>query len=288
MEPSVTQGQPPLVAEKPYISPSQLDMYTRCGVQYYRRYPQKQKIPPGIKLIRGSSVHKGAEVSFVQKKDSRQDLPAAMIKEVVAAEFDMRVGKEGVLLTPDEEAIGSSKVLGAAKDTAVRMGGILAEKVLPKHQPVMIEETQRILMPKESHDLVVKMDVVTDQEEIPDIKTGRRLDADDIKKSVQMILYALAYNIKTGHPAKKVSYENIVENKSGSLSYNPVEAQITRQDYQVVANRMHMMLVGLKAGVFLPAPPGAWWCSTKFCGYATTCPYFLSGQSGVGKQEGSI
>ena len=43
--------------EKPYLSPSQMGMYCRCGEQYRRRYIEKEIIPPGFALIKGGSVH---------------------------------------------------------------------------------------------------------------------------------------------------------------------------------------------------------------------------------------
>jgi len=33
------------------------------------------------------------------------------------------------------------------------------------------------------------------------------------------------------------------------------------------------VLNGINAGIFLPAAPGSWACSERFCGYWHSCPY---------------
>ena len=57
----------PKKIEKPYISPSQLNTFENCGEAYKRRYLDKEIIPPVVAALRGTGVHRGAEMNFVQK-----------------------------------------------------------------------------------------------------------------------------------------------------------------------------------------------------------------------------
>jgi len=45
------------------------------------------------------------------------------------------------------------------------------------------------------------------------------------------------------------------------------------QDRVALLHRINAMIAGVKAGTFLPAAPGVWACSPKFCGYWHTCPF---------------
>ena len=70
-----------------------------CPERYRRRYVNQEIVPPGISLIRGTSVHKGAEHNHRQKIKSHIDLKKKEILEIVDAEFDNRKNKEGFMLT---------------------------------------------------------------------------------------------------------------------------------------------------------------------------------------------
>ena len=274
--------------KRPHVSPSQLGTFSKCGEQYRRRYINREIIPPGIALIRGTAVHVSAEENFQQKMTTHEDLPVEKFKASAAAAFDGRRQGEGYSLTKEEESVGADKVLGKAKDQAVVMAEAVALKVAPRHQPVMVEEEQRISLPNQTHDLVVKMDLVNDRDEIPDLKTGKPKSVQDLIGSAEMRLYALAFHAKTGRPAKRILYENVSDkgahvSSEMDLPRNPVE-----EFYPPAVNHVNFMLASIKAGLFKPAPSGAWWCSLRFCGYAATCPYFLSGTSGVADKEGGL
>ena len=57
------------------ISPSQIDMFSRCGEQYRRRYIEKDRLPPGVAMIRGRGVHEGVAENMRQKRHTYCDLP---------------------------------------------------------------------------------------------------------------------------------------------------------------------------------------------------------------------
>ena len=52
---------------KPYLSPSQINMYLRCPAAYKYRYVDGLILPPKAALTRGKSVHKGQEHNYNQK-----------------------------------------------------------------------------------------------------------------------------------------------------------------------------------------------------------------------------
>jgi len=136
--------------KKPHISASAIETYTTCGEVYRRRYIEKDVIPPGVALIRGSSFHSGAEFNNAQKVESFKDLPEDMVVERSVEEFDARIRADGVLMTDEEESQGKQKVLGRAKDEVVGLASLFCKEVAPEYQPTAVEEKRRIVLPSSS------------------------------------------------------------------------------------------------------------------------------------------
>lgn len=255
---------------RPHISPSQLDMYFRCGEQYRRAYVLKEKIPPGIAMAKGSACHKAAEVNYRQKIDSGVDLEVGKLLEAAATGFEESVAG-GVSLS-DEESTRADKALGEAKDAAVSLTKVFHRDIAPKVQPTAVEEFVRVDLPNHSHDILGRVDVVDDKTIVRDLKTsGRRKSQDDVDRSDQLTYYAIAHKKLTGIRPAGVAFDVLVETKT------PVSQILTsardEHDVRAFVNKINAMLHGVKSGVFLPAAAGGWCCSPRFCGYWATCPF---------------
>jgi hypothetical protein len=254
-------------------SPSQLAMYLRCGEAYRRRYIEGEIIPPGVALLRGSAVHKGAEVNFRQKIKTYEDLPPSVIQEAAATAFDERASGE-VMLSTEETSIGLRKVLGDAKDSTVRLADLYAVRVAPTIQPLLVEERVEIPIP-DHPTLVGIIDVVSDTEEVVDLKTSkRRKPENEVEIDDQLTWYDLAYRYHVGRAPKSVGLEVLIDKKVPDVQ--SVRTQRTKADHDTLIHKLNAMEAGIKVGVFLPAAPGSWACSERFCGYWNTCPFVNS------------
>jgi PD-(D/E)XK nuclease superfamily len=269
LSPSSLTGKPG--AKRPHVSPSQLMMMERCGQQYFYRYVQGLRLPPGVAAIRGTAVHKGAEMNYHQKMTTHVDLKPSEVVEIAAAAFDEKVKTDGVFLNDEERAAGESKIVGAAKDTTVSLAHLMAVESLPKFQPSEVEVTQEILIPESSHDLLGRIDLIDEREIIVDFKTsGKTKLQSDIDSDAQFTFYSLTYRAAKGKDPRGTIIENLVSTKvPKAVSFSTSR---TADDYQVLINRINRMLGALKAGIFMPAAPGSWACSAKFCGYHHMCP----------------
>jgi len=265
------QGAP----RKPHVSPSALDMYLRCGEQYRRAYIEKEKIPPGVALVKGGSVHKAAEVNFAQKIESHVDLPVGDLLEAAASHVDQTLEREGMMLTPDEEGRGLAKVKGELVDRATALTKTFHKHIAPTVQPVLVERFVRIDLPRHSHDLLGRLDCVDDGDRVRDLKTSsRRKSEDEVQRSDQLTFYHAAMKKETGREPKEVVLDVLVDTKTPAVQ--TLRSNRTQNDKQVFLNRLNSMIQGVNAGVFPPAPLGHWCCSPKFCGYWFTCPYVNS------------
>lgn len=260
-------------AAKPYLSPSQLQMYCRCGEQYRRRYICKEIIPPGIAMHVGSGLHAGAEVNFNQKIESHTDLSPQEIIDAAVAGFDARIARDGYQLSEEEASIGAGKVLGQARDTLVGITEIHAKQQAPDYQPVAVEIGTRIELPDASHDLYGIADLWDDHARVVDLKTAsRKKPQSEASKSLQLTFYAAAYAAINGELPSECRLDVVTTTKRPDRQV--LATKRTLADIHVLVARVNAMLDGLAKGSFPPALPDAWHCSIRWCGYALTCPYY--------------
>lgn len=256
---------------KPHLSPSGMDLYCKCGEAWRRRYVEKEIVPPAIVQLQGRGVHRGAAYNFKQKIESHQDVPVGELVEAAVAGFENEtVG--GYVLSDDEQSMGAKRVVAQAKDQTADLAKLHAKEVAPEYQPVLVERTVRLNLPNASHDLLGIIDLADDKRRVVDHKTAKqRTSQSEADASVQLTYYAAAHRVATGYLPTEMRLEVLVKNKT------PVRQLVTthrgQPDFQALSNRINTVLAGIHAGIFPPATPGAWWCSSTYCGYHATCPF---------------
>lgn len=279
---AMAQVEPPYLEvqkepKKPHISQSQLNLYTSCAEAYRRRYIEGEKIPPGFALITGTGVHKGLEVNFKQKIETKTDLRETDVVDAAVTEFESRILKEGVLLTQEEETIGYSKVKGQTKDKIVRMTKKVMAEIAPKYQPKFVEESHRIEIENSPYDLLAVMDLADENGIVADFKTAsKKKTQDEIDKSDQLSFYSIIYKAKTGEFPKGLRLEIIIDRELKKDTVTECQTLETTRDVdhlQSLVNRLNAMIYGIGKGVFMPCDRNHWRCSSRFCGYYNTCKY---------------
>ena len=266
-----------MISTRPYISATQVEMYWRCPESWRRRYAEQEVIPPGIVLLVGSGVHRGAEVNFSQKIESRVDLPADDIVDAAVAGFE--AGQAGGLaFTKEEVSCGCEIVIGAAKDQTAQLAGLHAKEQAPDYQPVAAEQRIEIPFPSATHDLLGFVDLIDDQDRVTDIKTiGKKPPAGIADESTQLTIYAAAFQRLYGRPASEVRLD-FLRKATKTMQPQRYVASSTRgpADFQALIYRINETLKAINAGIYPPASPGAWCCSPKWCGYWQTCRFINS------------
>jgi len=241
-------------------------------------------LPPGVALLLGTGVHRGAEHNFRQKIESHEDLPAAEIVEAAVSAFEAETHGE-YALTDDEASVGAAKVLGQAKDKLADMAEVHAIEQAPDYQPLLVEHATRIEFPGATHDLLGITDLRDDKQRVTDFKTAARKKAQsEVDKSIQLTIYAAAYQIDHGEPCSEVRFDTITKTKTPQRQL--LRSTRTRADFAALVARVNATLAGINAGIFVPASPGDWVCDPKWCGYWATCPYVNSERCAAAKQKG--
>lgn len=264
------------MTDRPHLSPSAIDLYCKCPEAYRRRYLEGELIPPGVAIAKGKGVHGGAQTNFRQKLISHADLAVSDIVDASVAAFEAEVDFRELAFSSEEAGRGVRIVLAEAKDDVAEMASVHGEQQAPDYQPVMVEQQLRVTIPDSTHDLLGYVDLVADSRlgrVVADFKTGRKSKAQaDADTSTQLTYYAAATTIQTGVAPDAVLLDVLVQQAKG-VKRQRLVSQRGAADYAALSHRVNAVLAGVKAGVFPPTVPGAWWCSDRWCGYHATCPY---------------
>ena len=267
---------------RPQLHISMLNMMSKCGIQFQRRYgarfdcwPEEEIVPPGIALVTGISVHKAVEANLKNKIESEgQLLPRTQVATIADDEF-RGVWQGGMMLTEDEAA-NISKAFGSAVDQTVALALLHYDNLAPVIKPVAIEEKFVIKMDNYPYDLAGKKDI-REANAIRDTKTARAKPADDAVRSMQMACYSLAEKIQRGKLPDSVKHDYLIKTKIPKAI--TLEAQPTMEWIDPLLRRIERAIEIIQSvkegkGRFTPADPESWICQKKYCGFAVTCPYW--------------
>lgn len=275
---------------KPHFSATQLRMIRGCPLQYYFRYLEGRKIPPGVAALRGRAVHGTIETNLRRKVAGQSLASVEEIRDLAADNFEFGWQAEPPLLTVDEARVGPAKIYHEAKDMAVRLSALHATDLAPKIDATHVERPFRVVVEGGARDLIGYIDVqardlipVPDEDPKPvlvvhDTKTAAKSPAKDAAaKSDQLTLYSAAVEVIDG-VTPLLQLDTLVDLKRGPkrVSQRTVRG---KED----TNRL-LDLVGrvgdlVEAGIFLPCDEGSWRCSPKWCGYYNAvCPHGAKGR----------
>lgn len=246
-------------------------------------------------MLKGSGMHKGAEVNFRQKIESHEDLPMEQIIDAAVAGFDAELERSDVALTADEQSLGRDVAIGLARDEVKSLAAAFAVFQAPYYQPIEVERRFRIPVPRGTHDVLGVIDLIAEVNNqagrrIVDFKTGKRKkSAATAAESLQLTTYAAGHMVEFGEPPADVRLDVLIL-KSGKKTAGQVERQELVQqrgqaDFVVLANKLNAMDKAVKEGVFLPAAEGAWNCSEKFCPFFKSCGYVNPNRNDSAQEE---
>jgi hypothetical protein len=253
-------------------------MGLRCGEQFRRRYIEGEIIPPGIGAGRGTAVHAGNKANLGQKILSKKDLPLSDLKDATRDGY-VRAFSGGVYI-PKDEISEKEKLLNGGLNEALRLIGLYREKVAPEIQPMAVEESFEIDVGLPLN-LAGRMDY-QEKPKVGDIKTTTKSWAEgQILREIQPVFYSFAHEKMRGMRPEFVYHILVALKKEEKLQEQKMTA--SDNDYRALFAKLKMFCHMLETGTFLPANPGSWWCSEKWCGYWGTCPY-----QGNGKRQNWI
>lgn len=255
-----------------WLSASQLGMFLKCPRQWAFRYIEKLIIPPNGAMKQGNAIHKAVEKNYVQKMDTRTDLPESDLTDFFATEFEQQLEAEEVKLDEDETK-------GGLLDQGVQLVRVFRSGIAPKVQPVAVERNFKVVVGKDKAQIVLNgyIDVIDEQDRIRDTKAmapGRVPKPDTLGCDLQLSTYALARKLedKDSLPTETTPARLMLD---VTVKLAHPEARILPTARSIEGLRMHVNTIGnvakaIAADAF-PRNPTGWWCSEKWCGYWSRC-----------------
>lgn len=252
-----------------HVSFSQMSMCARCPMQWYHRYVEGKKIPPGIALVRGSSYHKALEVNFKQKIDTGNDLSCSELCDIFVTDFDKRTTEEEVIKLPDDSP-------NEYKDSGVKMvQAYHASDIMKTLQPVSVEQTYLADVPGLSKPIMAVIDLEVTDGRLIDHKTSKsKWSEDKWRNDHQSTTYAIVKELDT----VKFEFHVAVATKNPYIQQVPVTRGPEHKAWWIRNMQGLMMEMDLvKSGAFIAKTDG-WWCSPNYCGYYNECMPHGSGK----------
>ena len=260
-----------------HYSPSQSGMYRKCGEQYRLRYVEGLRMPPAGAMLTGTGVHDGAAARHIERMNHDTEMPRQDVIDVSVASFDDRLDDEGIELRGEEATIGKEIVVAEARDKTAILAGGYSDLIAPQvPHPIAVEERFELDVEALGIKLVGIMDLAQDVEGLvamEDLKTGKKKHGQaDVDASDQLTFYAMGWQATRGKLPDSVALRSLRELKAGPKQ-DLVTGVRTADHVLKLLRIITVTCQAISAGVFIPAPPDAWWCSEKWCGYWNRCRY---------------
>lgn len=260
------------MSETPHISISQIDMLSRCGEQYRRRYVLGEIIPPAVAMLVGGAIDKSVNRNMQHKIDTKGELLSIEeCAETARDELNNR-WESGVMLDAEEREKGIKAVKGEAVDKSVRLSTLHAGDTAKIIAPTHVQRRCEVDLTGYGVRLLGYIDIQEGHVSVRDTKSSAKTPNKDIAhQSAQLTNYALMVKVLDGKTPEKLILDYLIDTKIPKAQ--SFESTRHDEDFMALLRRIETMLMALEKGVFVPARETDWWCSERFCGYWHSCPY---------------
>lgn len=251
-----------------YISFSRLNLYCRCGYQYYLRYILKVIVPRTTPLIMGTGYHSSLQQNHLQKIDSAVDMPLPELGDFYASQIE-EAFKEDVLLTKEQK--GQNKVI--VRDDTIKRGQsalkVYHDEFAPTLMPLEVERAFTVPLADDVPPLYGIIDLVTADMRVVDHKTASKSPSKGTAdSSLQLSAYALGFQSLYGFLPESLELQHSVVTEKGNSKADVQKTVRTPEQLERFVNRVRLVWDGIQKGVFIPPEQGSWACG--YCGYRDT------------------
>lgn len=251
------------------LSPSKIDTFERCQLQFKYRYLEGRVSPPSAAAAIGTATHKAVESNLRAKLETGTLLPLDVVKDMARDSVENQ-WSGGVVVSEDGPCDK-----GAATDEAVSLAELHALQVAPQVEPVAVERGLGAQIHAglviTGHIDVEEADAIRDTKTIkatPSVIKGEHYN--------QAQLYAVTLLANKGALPASIKLDYLVKLKKDKKALTLV-APVTHETAQRALDRVvltaRVIERAITTGDFLPAAANGWVCSKNWCGYWGECPF---------------
>ena len=221
-------------------------------------------------MVMGKSAHKTEEKNFLQKIETKEDIPLEEIKTTFSDIWDTE--KYSIAWTPEELNNSSpKKAEGIFKDKGISLVSVFHIEQAPQIFPVQVEDKFTVEFIGDFPNLTGRIDRIDVNDEIAELKfVSKSPQTDDIKNDIQLTIYDLGFRSKYNRKPSRLKKQWAISTKEPKTITQVCEPR-SEDKINRLLFRLERAITGIKKGVFQPAPINAWWCNQKWYGYYLTC-----------------
>ena len=255
-----------------HLSPSGLNLLQMCGLAYRYKYIDKRPTCAGTAAAVGTAVHKSAEHDLGCMRDEGVTMPDEQVSDLVSDAFEDAWESREILFQPDEKADLKGTKAGC-KDQSINLAHLHHQELAPTLKPVLIEHKLEVEFEGFPLKLLGYADVIEVGNVLRDLKTRARTpNANDAANDIGLAFYAMALDATSPgvKPVPKMALDVLTKTKTPQR--HTVFAA-PEPGHGPILRRIELAAKVIAAGAYLPAPPGHWKCSEKFCEFWADCPF---------------
>lgn len=252
------------------ITQSTLEEYLRCGVKW--RFSRESRHEwATVRMAVGTGVGIGAHEDNERKITTGEPAKLREIVEIAVTGYELEVETVEVPEAPAEVARGKDTTASAAREYGKRVSPLLTD-VIEAESPIVAEVAEGL-------EIAGTPDYVT-REGLGDLKTGQPWSQARADLSRQLTVYGLLHAARHGSYPRRLWIDSIgrVHGKRVAWDAHRLWTGRSVEDYRAVLEVIDAARRGMEAGICLPAPEGAWWCSAKWCPFWRRCPAVSNGR----------
>lgn len=241
------------------ISHSTLQTYLLCGVRWQLEQAERHRRAT-VAMAVGTAAAKAAEADNAYKIEFDAPVELAELVDIAVDAYDEE--------TRESEVEASKLELDAGRDDAAGASRAYGEFLSPKVKPVIAEE-KIVAVIDTGIELAGTLDVA-EADTVRDVKTGRAWTQARADRSRQLTGYSMLFEARFDRLPSRVAIDSLHKDRRGWQA-TTLWSRRTERDLLAFIETVRRAKAGMDAGVALPAPEGAWFCSKAYCAFWTRC-----------------
>jgi len=246
----------------PNLSHTSVDTMSRCPRQFFYRYVEGLKVPPGAAFAFGLSYHHAIGENFVYKIDTKADMALGIVSSIFSDQYEREAEKVDWLFEDSDR--------GQLKDVGISLIHLYMGSIAPIRNPKAVEFEFDVVVPYVERRFRGRVDYLGEDGVYIDHKTSsRKWNQGRADTSLQVNAYYLAEQVEEGQRPSGFCFDIAIKKKVPEVQV--VTTHRSELQVQEYIDRLQDVEKLINAEIFPKTDPGNWWCSQRWCGYYPSC-----------------